>query len=104
MYCIIKCIVQGKQARVKNADLRHPSCTVVIKKRKSASPVLNVLRCSFSLTYTLSWYSPVYSANPLSHAMAVAVLWSVMLRCAYMLVSVSAGSFLEGNVSIVECG
>ena len=31
MYCIIKCIVQGKQARVKNADLRHPSCTVVIQ-------------------------------------------------------------------------
>jgi len=25
MYCIIKCIVQGKQALVKNADLRHPS-------------------------------------------------------------------------------
>ena len=25
MYCIIKCTVQGKQARVKNADLRHPS-------------------------------------------------------------------------------
>ena len=44
MYCIIKCIVQGKQARVKNADLRHPSCTVVMQKRKSASPVLNVLR------------------------------------------------------------
>jgi len=22
--------VQGKQARVKNADLRHPPCTVVI--------------------------------------------------------------------------
>ena len=44
MYCIIKCIVQGKQARVKNADLRHPSCTVVGEKRKSASPVLNVLR------------------------------------------------------------
>jgi len=30
MYCIIKCIVQGKQAHVKNADLRHPSCTVVM--------------------------------------------------------------------------
>ena len=30
MYCIIKCIVQGKQARVKNADLLHPSCTVVM--------------------------------------------------------------------------
>ena len=28
MYCIIKCIAQGKQARVKNADLRHPSCNV----------------------------------------------------------------------------
>ena len=25
MYCIIKCNVQGKQARVKNANLRHPS-------------------------------------------------------------------------------
>ena len=30
MYCMIKCIVQEKQARVKNADLRHPSCTVVM--------------------------------------------------------------------------
>ena len=30
LYCIITCIVQGKQARVKNADLRHPSCTVVM--------------------------------------------------------------------------
>ena len=43
MYCITKCTVQGKQARVKNADLRHPSCTVVMLKRKSASPVRNVL-------------------------------------------------------------
>ena len=43
MYCINKCIVQGKQARVKNADLHHPSCTVVMQKRKSASPVLIVL-------------------------------------------------------------
>ena len=30
MFCIIKFIVQGKQARVKNADLRHPSCTAVM--------------------------------------------------------------------------
>jgi len=36
--------VQGKQARVKNADLRHPSCTVVMYKLKSASPFLNLLR------------------------------------------------------------
>jgi len=44
MYCIIKCIVQGKEVRVKNADLRHPSFTVVTLKRKFASPVLNVLK------------------------------------------------------------
>jgi len=30
MYCIIKCIVQGKQARVKNADLRYTSCAIVM--------------------------------------------------------------------------
>jgi hypothetical protein len=38
--------VRGNQARVKNADLRHSSFTVVmqkLKKRKFASPVLNVL-------------------------------------------------------------
>ena len=31
MYYIIKCTVQGKQARVKNADLRHPSCSCNVK-------------------------------------------------------------------------
>jgi len=30
MYCVIKCIVRGNRARVKNADLRHPSYTVVM--------------------------------------------------------------------------
>jgi len=30
MYCVIKSIVRGNQERVKNADLRHPSCTVVM--------------------------------------------------------------------------
>jgi len=50
MYCIIKCIVQGNQARVKNADLSHPSCTVVMYKRKSASPVLNVLSKIYMLS------------------------------------------------------
>ena len=56
MYCVIKCIVQGNQARVKNADLRHPSCTVVMYKHKSASPVLNVLtnaECSFYFLFFL---------------------------------------------------
>jgi hypothetical protein len=43
MSCVIKCIVCGNQARVKNADLRHPSCTVIMCRRTSASPVHNVL-------------------------------------------------------------
>jgi len=30
MYCVIKCTVRGNQAGVKNADLRHPSCAVVM--------------------------------------------------------------------------
>jgi len=30
MYYVINSIVSGNQARVKNADLRHPSCTAVI--------------------------------------------------------------------------
>jgi hypothetical protein len=29
-FCVIKCILRGNQAHVKNADLRHPSCTVVM--------------------------------------------------------------------------
>ena len=37
------CIVRGNQARVKNAYVRHPSCTVVVYRHKSASPVHNVL-------------------------------------------------------------
>jgi hypothetical protein len=38
--------VRGNPVRVKNADLRHSSFTVIMqkrKKRKFASPVLNVL-------------------------------------------------------------
>ena len=38
-----QCIVRGKQGRVKNADVRHPSSTVIMYRRKSASPVHNVL-------------------------------------------------------------
>ena len=49
MHCVIKYIVRGNQARVKNADLRHPSCTVVMYRSKSASPVHNVLK------YTSGW-------------------------------------------------
>jgi len=44
MYCVIKCIVRGNQAHIKNADLRHPSYTLVMYRHKSASPVHNVLR------------------------------------------------------------
>jgi len=52
MYCVIKCIVRGNQVRVKNADLRHPSCTVVMYRRKSASPVHNVLTTDMTLLRT----------------------------------------------------
>jgi len=51
MYCVNKRIVRGNQARVKNADLRHPSRTVVMQRRKFASPVRNVLKQSQSLEY-----------------------------------------------------
>ena len=51
MYCVIKCTVRGNEARVKNADLRHPSRTVVMQRRKSASPVHNVLRRSEGDSY-----------------------------------------------------
>ena len=67
MYCIIKYIVQGKQGRVKNTDLRHPSCTVVMQKRKSASPVLNVLspfvhhRSTAFCSYRILWHHKVKS-------------------------------------------
>jgi hypothetical protein len=43
MYRVIKCLVRGNKACVKNADLRHPSCTVVMYRHKSASPIHNVL-------------------------------------------------------------
>jgi hypothetical protein len=46
--------VRGHQARVKNADLRHPSRTVVMYKRKSASPILNVLTLGMQCTTTFS--------------------------------------------------
>ena len=57
MHCVIKCIVRGNQARVKNADLRHPSCTVVMQRRKSASPVRSVLKETLQCT-------EVYEAIP----------------------------------------
>jgi len=38
--------VRGNQARVKNVDLRHRSCTVVMHRCKSASPVRNVFNRS----------------------------------------------------------
>jgi len=44
MYYVIKVYSAWNQARVKNADVRHPSCTAVMYRRKSASPFHNVLR------------------------------------------------------------
>jgi len=45
--------VCGNQARVKNADLHHPSWTVVMYKRKSASPVHSVLKALSHRLYNL---------------------------------------------------
>ena len=60
--------MQGKQALVKNADLRHPSCAVVMEKRKFASPVLNVLskaagaeKRHLGTVCTELWFSAVYT-------------------------------------------
>ena len=42
MYCIIKCIVQGKQARVKNAIcITRPQC-VKIQEQQKQRAILNV--------------------------------------------------------------
>jgi len=43
MYCVIKVYSAWKPCAIKNADVRHPSCTVVMYRRKSAAPVHNVL-------------------------------------------------------------
>ena len=67
MYCIIKCIVQGKQARVKNAHLRHPSCTVVMQ-RKSASPVLNVLKCKYIFPHHIFYLGDQIKKNEMAWA------------------------------------
>ena len=59
LYCVVKCIVHGNQAPVKNADFCHPSCTVVMHRRKFASPVLNVLTNLYlhsSYTHFIAFY------------------------------------------------
>jgi hypothetical protein len=46
--------VRGNQAHVKKADLRHSSFTIVMqkrKKRKFASPVLNVLKQVYTMMH-----------------------------------------------------
>jgi len=49
--------VRGNQARVKNADVRHSSSTVVMHRRKPASPVRNVLsyKCLGTKGYGSFW-------------------------------------------------
>jgi hypothetical protein len=82
--CVIKCIVRGNQARVKNADLRHPSCTVVMWKRKSTSPVRNVLSVlvflptyiTYLLTYSME-QSPSWEVNWFAASQEIhRVLWN----------------------------
>ena len=44
--------MRGNRARVENADVRHPSSTVVMHRRKSASPDNNVLLQKHNRTKT----------------------------------------------------
>ena len=67
------------QARVKNADVRHPSCTVVSYRRKSASPVHNVL----SLKPDTSYHTDAVTLC------ICAVLYSCIFSCVRICVSVS---------------
>ena len=55
MCCVVKCIWRRNKARVKNADLRHLSRTVVMQRRKSALPILNVLMCLLIVAYLRFW-------------------------------------------------
>jgi len=59
MYRVIKCTVRRKQGRVKNADLRHPSYTVVMYRRKSVSPVHNVLMTQSAHNTALIIYNSI---------------------------------------------
>ena len=62
MYCIIKCIVQGKQARVKNANLRHPSS--MCKEKACSESISNVIlktarNSDFYITYFIVQFIPL---------------------------------------------
>ena len=78
MCCIVKCIRCRNQARIKNADLRHPSCTVVMQWRKSASPVLNVLRLLYLVLDGWSGHIKMHYIHPPLHS---ASLKTVSLLC-----------------------
>ena len=69
MYCIIKCIVRGKQARVKNGDLRHPSRAVVMKKKRKfcVTRPQRVKRTDcFMIQHAMQRYKLSYSCKLLS--------------------------------------
>ena len=67
MCCVVQSIRRRNQALVKNADLRHPFCTVVMQWRKSASPVLIVLTCLNCHTFILVWKKITDSVDRVTH-------------------------------------
>ena len=71
IYCVIKCTVWGNQACVKNAGLRHHSCTVVMYRHKSVSPIHNVL----IHVVIWSWYKGSVSHTHLCHV----AVWETFL-------------------------
>ena len=84
MCCVVKCIQRRNQARVKNADLHHPSCTVVMQRRKSASPI-NVLRFITCFNAKAKWITEAEGCSTmlLFHGALCFVLPSVDLFACY---------------------
>ena len=81
MCCVVQCIQCRNQARVKNADLHHPSCTVVMQRRKSVSPVLNVLKI---MNLTLSFFSLLLSSLHFCLPLiSCSLLLSTLLSCSH---------------------
>ena len=66
MYCIIKFIVQGKQARVKNANLRHPSSMC---QYEGCGTLINTIRMKKQEILSLLTRKNVENHAPLSPKM-----------------------------------
>ena len=85
MHCIIKYNVQGKQARVKNANLRHPSVLNVL--RTALLPDHNLLLKSSFMAHDASRVSLLCgTSSPNKYrTQGTAMCFSMMFSC-YLLI------------------